>query len=205
MFTTRSTTAAGSVVSWYRSTRTGGQQNACQGSQYVWVVQPALSCALCILGFGARPAREGWGRFYSETSEEATATLAEAIGRVWACEVDASGVVVDAERSRTAAAILTEGVHPGCRRHPPTDAVPRIMNFGFWDRVSRQVTRERRARSYSSTSDGHNLFPVAIAIGAGLIAMARTSTAGGARRRGALAVSARHVGENDAGGEDQRQ
>jgi nucleotide-binding universal stress UspA family protein len=83
----------------------------------------------------------GTGRFYSETSEEATAALDEAIARVWACDVEASGVVVDAERSRTAAAILGEASAWGADVIVLTQAIPRIMNVGFWDRVSRQITR----------------------------------------------------------------
>lgn len=54
------------------------------------------------------PPVRGCGRFYLETSEEATAVLERALERAWACGVDASGVVVDAERSRVAAAILAE-------------------------------------------------------------------------------------------------
>lgn len=83
----------------------------------------------------------GAGRFYCETSEEATATLAEAVARAWAYDVEASGVVVDAERSRTAAAILAEATAWGADVILLTRRTPRFANFSFWDRVSRQVTR----------------------------------------------------------------
>jgi nucleotide-binding universal stress UspA family protein len=81
------------------------------------------------------------GRFYCETSEEATVALAEVVARAWACNIEASGVVVDAERPRTAAAILTEASAWDADVILLTRRTPRFVNFGFWDRVSRQVTR----------------------------------------------------------------
>jgi nucleotide-binding universal stress UspA family protein len=53
-------------------------------------------------------ARGGGGRFYFETSEQATAVLEQALTSVWAYGVPASGVVVDAARSRVARAIAAE-------------------------------------------------------------------------------------------------
>jgi nucleotide-binding universal stress UspA family protein len=49
--------------------------------------------------------RGGGGRFYLETSEEATAVLDWALTSAWACGVEASGVVVDAPRQRVGRAI----------------------------------------------------------------------------------------------------
>jgi nucleotide-binding universal stress UspA family protein len=54
------------------------------------------------------PARGGLGRFFWETSEQATALLDQALTSVWACGVPASGVVVDAKRSRVADAVAAE-------------------------------------------------------------------------------------------------
>jgi nucleotide-binding universal stress UspA family protein len=48
------------------------------------------------------------GRFFWETSEQATTVLDQALTSVWACGVPASGVVVDAARSRVARAIAAE-------------------------------------------------------------------------------------------------
>ena len=50
----------------------------------------------------------GWGRFFTETSEQATAVLDRALSSVWACGVPASGVVVDAARHRVARAIAAQ-------------------------------------------------------------------------------------------------
>jgi nucleotide-binding universal stress UspA family protein len=52
--------------------------------------------------------RGGGGRFYLETSEEATAVLDRALSSVWACGVAASGVIVDAPRQRLARAIAAQ-------------------------------------------------------------------------------------------------
>jgi len=54
------------------------------------------------------PARGGLGRFFWETSEQATMVLDQALTSVWACGVQASGVVVDAKRSRVARAVAAE-------------------------------------------------------------------------------------------------
>ena len=48
------------------------------------------------------------GRFFFETSEEATALLEESLAEVWATGATASGVIVDAQRSMAAAAIAGE-------------------------------------------------------------------------------------------------
>jgi nucleotide-binding universal stress UspA family protein len=54
------------------------------------------------------PTRAGIGRFYLQTSGEATALLDTALTGLWACGAAASGVVVDAPRKQTAAAIAAE-------------------------------------------------------------------------------------------------
>jgi nucleotide-binding universal stress UspA family protein len=52
--------------------------------------------------------RNGAGRFFGETNEQATAALDKALTSVWACGVAASGVVVDAPRSWLARVIAAE-------------------------------------------------------------------------------------------------
>jgi len=52
--------------------------------------------------------RSGGARFYPETSAKATAVLYQALTRVWAYGVPASGVVVDAPRHRVARFIAAE-------------------------------------------------------------------------------------------------
>ena len=47
-------------------------------------------------------------RFFYETSGEATTLLEDSLSEVWAAGVTASGVIVDAQRSRAAAAIAGE-------------------------------------------------------------------------------------------------
>jgi len=86
--------------------------------------------------------RNGTGRFFSETSEEATALLDKALTSVWACGVPASGVVVDASRSRAARAVAAEarswraGVMVVARRRRTAIGV---LVFGS---VSAQLMRE---------------------------------------------------------------
>jgi nucleotide-binding universal stress UspA family protein len=52
--------------------------------------------------------RNGAGHFFFQTSEEATTVLDKALTSVWASGVPASGVVVEAARSRAARAIAAE-------------------------------------------------------------------------------------------------
>jgi nucleotide-binding universal stress UspA family protein len=52
--------------------------------------------------------RSGGGRFFTETSGQATEVLYQALTRVWADGVSASGVVVDAPRHRVARFIAAE-------------------------------------------------------------------------------------------------
>lgn len=53
-------------------------------------------------------AKGGGGRFYFQTSEQATAVLEKALTSVWRTGVTASGVVVDARRAQLASAIAAE-------------------------------------------------------------------------------------------------
>jgi nucleotide-binding universal stress UspA family protein len=53
-------------------------------------------------------AKGGGGRFYTQTSEQATAALEQALTRVWATGAPASGVVVDACRAQVARVIAAE-------------------------------------------------------------------------------------------------
>jgi nucleotide-binding universal stress UspA family protein len=59
------------------------------------------------------PPVRGYGRFYLETSEQATEVLDAALGDLWACRLRASGVVVDAPRSNMALAIASEAAEWG--------------------------------------------------------------------------------------------
>jgi len=53
-------------------------------------------------------AARGGGRYFVETSEEATATLDKAIGRAWAMGLQTSGVVIEAHRNLIASAVVSE-------------------------------------------------------------------------------------------------
>lgn len=53
-------------------------------------------------------AKGGGGRFYYQTSEDATGVLEKALTSVWETGVPASGVVVDASRAQLARAIAAE-------------------------------------------------------------------------------------------------
>jgi nucleotide-binding universal stress UspA family protein len=55
------------------------------------------------------PPVRGYGRFYLETSEQATTVVETALNDLWACHLQASGVVVDAPRGNVAMAIASEG------------------------------------------------------------------------------------------------
>lgn len=54
------------------------------------------------------PLPGGAGRFFWETSEQATEVLDQALTTVWAHGVPASGVIVDAPRNRVARAVAAE-------------------------------------------------------------------------------------------------
>ena len=53
-------------------------------------------------------AARGGGRYFLETSEEATTTLDKAIGRAWATGLQTSGVVIEAHRNLIASAVVSE-------------------------------------------------------------------------------------------------
>jgi nucleotide-binding universal stress UspA family protein len=88
------------------------------------------------------PLPRGAVRFYPQSTLEATAALDRALTLVWACGVEASGVVVDAERSETAAAILAEASTWDADVIVLTHRPRRIISLSLWDKVARQVMRE---------------------------------------------------------------
>jgi nucleotide-binding universal stress UspA family protein len=53
-------------------------------------------------------AARGGGRYFAETSGEATTTLDKAIGEAWAMGLQASGVVIEAHRNLIALAVISE-------------------------------------------------------------------------------------------------
>jgi nucleotide-binding universal stress UspA family protein len=105
---------------------TGAQAGGGQSLQRILVpvgsngqAERALALAAHIsAGFGGQlrlvhvrrwdPPLKGTGRFYTETNPQATEVLEKALTSVWAHGVPASGVVVDAARSRVAHAIAAE-------------------------------------------------------------------------------------------------
>lgn len=81
------------------------------------------------------------GRFYSESSEEATAVLQAAVTFVWDRGLRASGVVVESQRSSAAQAIAAEASQ-WCADLMVLTARPRRMpGMPVWDKVTRQVVR----------------------------------------------------------------
>ena len=85
------------------------------------------------------PVRGGGGRFYSETSEAATTVLDNAMNYAWARGVEASGVVMEAQRSRMATAIVREASRWGADVVVLTAQPRRFTTFGVWDKATRQV------------------------------------------------------------------
>jgi len=88
------------------------------------------------------PLPRGSGRFYAETSEEATAVLEKALVQVWEREREASGVVVDAERSLTAAAIVAEASAWGADVIVMAQRPRRALSLRLWSKVCRRVVRQ---------------------------------------------------------------
>lgn len=78
-------------------------------------------------------------RFYSETSEEATALLDNAMRYVWDFGVEASGIVVEAQRSSTGTAIVIEASQWAADVIVLTARPRRFITLGLWDKVTRQV------------------------------------------------------------------
>jgi len=85
------------------------------------------------------PAPRGVGRFYPETSEEATAVLDNAMNYAWARGVDATGIIVEAQRSCMATAIVREASRWGADVLVLTARPRRFITLGVWDKATRQV------------------------------------------------------------------
>jgi nucleotide-binding universal stress UspA family protein len=85
------------------------------------------------------PVPRGGGRFYSETSEEATTVLDNAMNYAWARGVEASGVVMEAQRSCMATAIVREASRWGADVLVLTARPRRFITLGVWDKATRQV------------------------------------------------------------------
>jgi nucleotide-binding universal stress UspA family protein len=81
------------------------------------------------------------GRFYLQSSEEATALLATGLTLVWDRGVEASGIVVDAERSKIATAIVAEAAAWSADVIVMTQRPRKFFNLSLWDKVSREVMR----------------------------------------------------------------
>jgi nucleotide-binding universal stress UspA family protein len=85
------------------------------------------------------PVPRGGGRFYPEVSEEATAVLDNAMNYAWARGVDATGIIVEAQRSQMATAIVTEASQWGADVIVLTARPRRFITLGVWDKATRQV------------------------------------------------------------------
>jgi nucleotide-binding universal stress UspA family protein len=87
------------------------------------------------------PPVRGGGLFYPETSEEATTVLDNAMDYVWARGVEATGVIVEAQRSCMATAIITEASQWSGDVIVLTARPRRFITLGVWDKATRQVMR----------------------------------------------------------------
>ena len=85
------------------------------------------------------PPGPGTGRFYPETSEEATALLDSAMSYVWKFGVEASGIVVEAQRSSIAAVTLAEASRWGADVIVVAARLRHLITIGVWDRAARQI------------------------------------------------------------------
>jgi nucleotide-binding universal stress UspA family protein len=85
------------------------------------------------------PMPRGGGRFYPETSEEATRVLDDAMRYVWSRGVEATGIVMEAQRSQMGAAIVTEANHWGADVIVLTATPRRFVTLGVWDKATRQI------------------------------------------------------------------
>ncbi|HXW33290.1 MAG TPA: universal stress protein [Acidimicrobiales bacterium] len=81
------------------------------------------------------------GRFYPETSEQATMILDSAMTFVWARGVEASGVVIEAERSRIAAAVIAEASRWGADVIVLTARPRHFFTPGMWEKTTNRVMR----------------------------------------------------------------
>lgn len=82
------------------------------------------------------------GRFYTETNERATAVLDKALTSVWAYGVPASGVVVDAARSRVARAVAAEARSWGAQVMVVTRRRRRALGALLLGSLSNELMRE---------------------------------------------------------------
>lgn len=87
------------------------------------------------------PTPTGGGRFYPETSEEATAVLDNAMTYVWARGADATGIIVEAQRSQMGTAIISEASQWGADVLMLTAQPRRFVTLGVWDKATRQVVQ----------------------------------------------------------------
>jgi nucleotide-binding universal stress UspA family protein len=81
----------------------------------------------------------GGGFFYPETSEEATTVLDNAMNYAWARGVETSGVVMEAQRSCMATAIVREASRWGADVIVLTARPRRFVTLGVCDKATRQV------------------------------------------------------------------
>jgi nucleotide-binding universal stress UspA family protein len=85
------------------------------------------------------PPVRGGGRFFPETSEEATEVLDNAMRFVWARGAEATGIVVEAQRSQMAAAIVMEASQWSADVIVLTARPRRFVSLGVWDKATRKV------------------------------------------------------------------
>jgi nucleotide-binding universal stress UspA family protein len=85
------------------------------------------------------PPVRGGGRFFPETSEEATEVLDNAMRFVWARGAEATGIIVEAPRSQMAAAIISEASQWSADVIVLTARPRRFATFGVWDKATRLV------------------------------------------------------------------
>lgn len=89
------------------------------------------------------PMPRGGGRFYPESSEEATAILEAAMTFAWSRGAEASGVVVEAQSSSMGMAILAESAGWGADVIVLPSRPRPWLGLGLWEKAARQI--ERRA------------------------------------------------------------
>lgn len=82
------------------------------------------------------------GRSCPETSEEATTVLDEAMRYVWARGAEARGIVIEAQRSRLAPAIITEAQCWAADAIVLTAPPRHLLALGPWDKATRLIVRE---------------------------------------------------------------
>ena len=111
----------------------------------------ALAMAVCISQTTGAPLRlvhvrmwdppipRGGGPFSPETSEEATTVLENAMNYAWARGVEASGVVMEAQRSCMATAIVREASRWGADMIVLTARPRHFVTFGVWNKATRRV------------------------------------------------------------------